>query len=217
MEQKILCILPICINPTNNNSNTGLERIEQYITGLNKFFEYIEILNTYKVDIIIFDNTINKTEVLPEKILEIIPKNVKIINDMVNNYGCINKGAGLIESWIYLNDHISQYDFLIHFEPRQLLLNFNFITNFLENPRNLFTHSHNDIKNPFNTGLFCINTKVLITFIKSINLNEMCSKNSYRSIEDILFIFFKKFNIPYCKADKMELVWFPHLCEQCIN
>ena len=213
MEQKILCILPICINPTNNSSNTGLERIEQYITGLNKFFEYIEILNNYKVDIIIFDNTINKTEMLPEKILEIIPDNVKVINDNVNNYGCINKGAGLIECWKYLNNSISQYDFFIHFEPRQLLLNFNFITNFLENPRNLFTYGENN--NHFNTGLFCISCKVLITFIKSINLHEMCQKCI--SIEYILLDFFKKFNIPYCLTDKMELVWFPHLCKPIIN
>ena len=213
MEQKILCILPICINPTNNSSNTGLERIEQYITGLNKFFEYIEILNNYKVDIIIFDNTINKTEMLPEKILEIIPDNVKVINDNVNNYGCINKGAGLIECWKYLNNSIKQYHFLIHFEPRQLLLNFNFITNFLENPRNLFTYGENN--NHFNTGLFCISCKVLITFIKSINLHEMCQKCI--SIEYILLDFFKKFNIPYCLTDKMELVWFPHLCKPIIN
>lgn len=213
MEQKILCILPICINPTNNSSNTGLERIEQYITGLNKFFEYIEILNNYKVDIIIFDNTINKTESLPKNILDVIPDNVKVINDNVNNYGCINKGAGLIECWRHLNNSIGQYDFLIHFEPRQLLLNFNFITNFLENPRNLFTYGANN--NHFNTGLFCISCKVLITFINNVNLNEMCQK--YISIEYILFDFFKKFNIPYCLTDKMELVWFPHLCKPIIN
>ena len=129
MDQKILCILPICINPTNSSSNSGSERIEQYISGLNKFFEHIDILNKYTVDIIIFDNTINKTEMLPEKIIKIIPNNVKIINDNVNKYGCINKGAGLIECWRYLNNSISQYDFLIHFEPRQLLLNFNSFIN----------------------------------------------------------------------------------------
>jgi hypothetical protein len=213
MEQKILCILPICINPTNNSSNTGLGRTEQYITGLNKFFEFIEILNNYKVDIIIFDNTINKTESLPKNILDVIPDNVKVINDNVNNYGCINKGAGLIECWNYLNSSISQYDFLIHFEPRQLLLNFNFITNFLENPRNLFTYGENN--NHFNTGLFCISCKVLITFINSVNLHEMCQK--YISIEYILLDFFKKFNIPYCLTDKMELVWFPYLSKPIIN
>ena len=213
MEQKILCILPICINPTNNSSNTGLGRLEQYINGLNKFFEYIEILNNYKVDIIIFDNTINKTESLPKNILDVIPDNVKVINDNVNNYGCINKGAGLIECLKYLNNSISQYEFLIHFEPRQLLLNFNFITNFLENPRNLFTYGENN--SHFNTGLFCISCKVLITFIKSINLHEMCEK--YISIEYILLDFFKKFNIPYCLTDKMELVWFPHLWKPIIN
>lgn len=213
MEEKILCILPICINPTNKSSNTGSERIEQYIKGLNKFFEYIDILNKYTVDIIIFDNTMNKTEKLPEKILEIIPNNVKIINDNVNNYGCKNKGAGLIECWRYLNNSIGQYDFLIHFEPRQLLLNFNFIQNFLENPRNLFTYGANN--NHFNTGLFCISCKVLLIFINSVNLDEMCNKSI--SIEYVLFDFFKKFNIPYRLTDKMELVWFPQLYKSIIN
>ena len=213
MNQKILCILPICINPTNNSSNKGLERIEQYVSGLSKFFQYIDTLNKYVVDIIIFDNTIKKTESLPDKILQIIPKNVKIITDIVNNYGCINKGAGLIESWMYLNNYICQYDFLIHFEPRQLLLNFNFITNFLENPRNLFTYGEN--RYHFNTGLFCISCKILMVFIHSVKLNEMC--HNYISIEDILFDFFKKFNIPYSLMDKMELVWFPHLCKPIIN
>ena len=213
MDQKILCILPICINPTNTSSNKGLERIEQYISGLNKFFEYIDILNKYTVDIIIFDNTINKTEKLPEKILNIIPDNVKIINDNVNNYGCINKGAGLIECWNYLNNSIKQYHFLIHFEPRQLLLNFNFITNFLENPRNLFTYGANN--NHFNTGLFCISCNLLLSFINRVKLDEMCNKSI--SIEYSLFDFFKKNNIPYNLIDKMELVWFPHLCKHIIN
>ena len=83
MEQKILCILPICINPTNKSSNTGSERIEQYIKGLSKFFEYIDILNKYIVDIIIFDNTIDKIERLPEKILEII--NAKLSGEELDN------------------------------------------------------------------------------------------------------------------------------------
>jgi glycosyltransferase involved in cell wall biosynthesis len=38
---KILCILPICCFPTNNNRNESDERIQQYISGLNKFFDYM--------------------------------------------------------------------------------------------------------------------------------------------------------------------------------
>jgi len=205
MAKRILCILPICINPNNDCSYKGLKRIEQYITGLSKFFEYIEILNTYKVDIIIFDNTLHKNEKLPEKIINIIPTNVTIINENINNYGCKNKGAGLIETWRYLTNTIYNYDFLIHFEPRQLLLNFNFIQSFLDNPRNLFTYGQGN--NHFNTGLFCIDCKILISFINTVNLDIMVSK--YISIEYMIFDFFVGKKIPYFLKDKMELIWFP--------
>jgi hypothetical protein len=207
MSIKILCILPICINPINSSSYKGVERIQQYIVGLTKFFEYNEILNTHKVDIIIFDNTLNKIEELPEEIKNSIPTNVKIIVKNINNYGSKNKGSGLIECWRYLKNIIYEYDFLIHFEPRQLLLNFNFIQSFLDNPRNLFTYGEGN--KHFNTGLFCMDCKILISFINTVNLDIMVSK--YISIEYMIFDFFVGKKIPYFLKDKMELIWFPFL------
>ena len=206
MTSKILLLMPICINPTNADSVKGEERINQYINGLNKVFEYLEILNKYNVDIIIFDNTIKKDNTLPIQITNVIPSCVKIINDDVNNYGRLNKGAGLIECWKYCTTFLKEYDFLIHFEPRQLLLNFNFIQNFLDNPRNLFTYGED--RQHFNTGLFCIKCEILIPFVHIINLDVM-SSNSI-CIEYILFDFFKNNNIPSFVADKMELTWFPN-------
>ena len=207
MNSKIVCILPICTNPTNNMSIKGEERNDQYIEGLNTFFGHLDVLNKPNIDIIIFDNTIGKHKMLPEQILKVIPSNVRIITDNVNNYGCINKGAGLIECWRYCNDIIKQYDYLIHFEPRQLLLNFNFIQNFLENPRNLFTYGQNGIH--FNTGLFCINSETLLLFIDNIDLQLMVS--NFVSIEYAIFDFFKNNNIPFSVTEKMELLWFPYL------
>ena len=40
MTNKILCILPICCNPSNKDSCKGEKRIIQYVDGLKKFFEY---------------------------------------------------------------------------------------------------------------------------------------------------------------------------------
>lgn len=204
---KILCILPICCFPTNEYSCKGSERIQQYIDGFKKFFEYIEILNNYNVDIYIFDNTIDKNQVLPQEILEIIPSNVKIINDSVNNYGGINKGAGLIESWIYLKNIIEQYDFLIHFEPRQLLINFDFILCFLQNNANTFTFSKDQTQ--FNTGLFCIDCKILLYLISNINIEFMI--NNIISIETLLYNFFIENNIQFIVKDKMNLIWYPYV------
>ena len=128
---KILCLMPICCNPIHKDSCKGEERIQHYVNGFHKFFEYSHLLNEHNVDIIVFDNTIDKTDNLPQELIDVIPNNVKIINDHVNQYGYINKGAGLIEMWKYLRDTIQEYDYLIHFEPRQLLIDFSFIDFFL--------------------------------------------------------------------------------------
>ena len=202
-----MCILPICCFPTNNDTFRGNERIQQYINGLNKFFEYIEIMNNHNVDIYIFDNTIVKNDTLPQELLEIIPDNVKVINDNANKYGGINKGAGLIESWLYLKDIIEQYDYLIHFEPRQLLINFDFIDFFLQNNDNLFTLGGYD--KHFNTGLFCINCKILLSFIVNVNIHNMIHNRI--SIEYMLFDFLNENNIQYTIKDKMNLIWYPYL------
>ena len=201
---KILCILPICCFPTNKDTYIGNERIQQYINGLNKFFEYIEIMNNHNVDIYIFDNTIGKNDTLPKELLEIIPSNVKVIHDHANKYGGINKGAGLIESWLYLKNIIDQYDYLIHFEPRQLLINFDFIESFLQNNDNLFTLGQGN--KHFNTGLFCINCKILLSFIVNVNIHNML----HISIEYMLFDFLNENNIQYTIVDKMNLIWYPY-------
>ena len=202
-DKKILCILPICCYPTNNGSNSGSERINQYVTGLNKLFEYNDIFKKHSVDIFIADNSIRDGDNLPREILNILPSNVRIITCLQNNFGSKNKGAGLIEQWIYFKDIIEKYDWLIHFEPRQLLLNFNFINNVLENPRNLFTLGND--KKHFNTGLFTLETRILLDYCKKVNLNNMVNK--YISIENDLYKYIIDHNHKFNLCEKMELLW----------
>lgn len=201
---KILCLMPICINPSNKMSNCGKERIDQYVEGFTKFFEYINILNEHNIDIIVFDNSIAKNEKLPQELLIIFPSNVIVLTGNNNKYGKFNKGAGLIETWNYLKNTISQYDYLIHFEPRQLLLNFNFINHFLNKNCNLFTMGNSDIKH-FNTGLFTIQCEFLIKYISQINLDLMVFKQI--SIEYDIYDYFVKNEIPFFLKDNMELIW----------
>jgi hypothetical protein len=194
-------MLPICCYPTNTGSNRGEERIQQYVKGLVKFFEYNNVLKKHNVDIYIVDNSIKYGDSLPKDILAILPDNVKINTCFNNEFGSKNKGAGLVEQWLYCKDIIEKYDWFIHFEPRQLLLNFNFINDFLENPRNLFK-----ISGPsFNTGLFAIKTNVLLKFSNSIYLHEMCRLS--KSIECILYDYFIKNMIPFSLTEKIYLIW----------
>tara|TARA_B110000093_G_C12926005_1_gene391332 strand:+ start:11 stop:646 length:636 start_codon:yes stop_codon:yes gene_type:complete len=200
----ILIELRICCYPANSQESQLPNRTEQYVNGLNKFFEYLPILNGYNVNIFITDNTIPKNSNLPNEILNIIPSNVTVITCLNNNYGCYNKGAGDIEQWLYNKELISQYDWFIHFEPRQLLKSFNFIENFLKNPRNLFTINEN-VKH-FNTGLFCIQVGELIKYINNSNLDNMVSRRI--SIEDDLYRYFINNNISFDILEKLDLIWF---------
>jgi len=206
-DNKILCMLPICCYPANLDSNRGGERMQQYVKGLTKFFEYNDTFKKYNVDIYIVDNSIKDGNRLPLEILNILPNNVKINTSLNNTFGAVNKGAGLIEQWRHCKDIIAKYDWLIHFEPRQLLLNFDFINIFLENPRNLFTFGNG--KNHFNTGLFTIQTNILLDYSNKCILKHMVSQSI--SIEYDLYHYIRLNHIQYDILDKLNLVWFDYV------
>lgn len=202
-EKNILLELRICTNIKNtklykrNQLSPEDTRLKQYITGLKKVFEYKAILDKHNVQVYLTDNT---TTDIDKRILDVLPDNVKVVTCVNNRFGSKNKGAGDIEQWTYCKDLIKEYEWFIHFEPRQLLQNFNFITNFLNNPRNLFTMNRNSSR--FNTGLFCIKSKLLLGYIKHTPPPKLKG-----NIEDDLYHYVKN-NDSFDLLDKMELIWF---------
>tara|TARA_B100001250_G_scaffold337877_1_gene304816 strand:- start:1430 stop:2071 length:642 start_codon:yes stop_codon:yes gene_type:complete len=204
--------MPTTINIDTNSSlykssqltENGL-RYKQYFEGIQKIYQFnID----KKIDIYIADNSdfFDKETELKEYISK---TSIVIIKNIPNNYGCKNKGGGLIENWLHNKHILSRYDWIIHFEPRQLLQSNQFIDSFLENPRNLFTYGgsfynkdSNSLKH-FNTGLFCIKTQYLMNFIKSISLN-----NFNDSIEYSIFNYFINNNIEIYILEKLDLFWF---------
>lgn len=182
-------------------------REKHYVDGIKKFYEFNKDKN---IDIYISDNSdyFNKDSELKKYI---DTTTIQIVQDIPNNYGKFNKGSGLIENYLYNKYILNKYDYLIHFEPRQLLQSNQFIDNFLENPRNLFTYGgayiykdSNSLRH-FNTGLFCIKTSILINFIEKINLT-----NFNESIEYTIFNYFKDNNINFDILEKLDLFWFPN-------
>lgn len=198
---KILCLLVTCLNPQNRGSNNGDVRNKQYSDGLEKFFSYKHILDEHNVQICLTDNTCTE---LPSYIN--LPDGVitRLVN---NNKGAINKGVGLIGQWLDCKDIIEQYDYVIHFEPRQLLVNFNFINNFLENPRDLFTHNH--ATRHFNTGLCALKSNFLIDYSTNCNLQHMYMRGI--SIETDLYNWYTNNNISHEILEKMNLIWYDGL------
>ena len=176
-------------------------RYKQYFEGIQKIYQFnID----KKFDIYIADNSdfFDKETELKEYISK---TSIVIIKNIPNNYGCKNKGSGLIENWIHNKDVLSGYDWIIHFEPRQLLISNQFIDSFLENPRNLFNMGTG--MRHFNTGLFCIKCKVLFDFINEYTPEKLVYNNL--GIEYAIYNFIINNNIDYKTIDKMDLIWFP--------
>jgi hypothetical protein len=207
---KIICFLHMCLKPSNKSSiiPPSLKRNQQYINGLKSIFKYNNFFKQHNITIFIFDNSIDSIDDIPKEILSVIPENVIIETHFVNKYGKINKGAGVVETWLHNIDKIRSYDYLIHFEPRQTLISNSFIENFCKNPRNIFTcRGKENINRHFNTGLFTIKITELLKFI-SIYTPEMIARDRL-SIEYILYKFYKKNKLEYDVLDKMDLIWYP--------
>lgn len=205
MSYCILLLSTIFIDINNplykkNQITSNKERIIQYLNGIKKVKE----LNP-ESDIYISDNS-NYLNEKSDILHYLIENNIHIIKDAPNNYGKINKGAGLIENWKHNISLLKKYEYIIHFEPRLLLIDNYFINNFLENKRNLFTLNHPILMPHFNTGLFTIKSDILINYINTVKINVLCNKSI--SIENDLINYFKNNNISYHILDKLNVYWF---------
>ena len=172
------------------------KRLKQYQQGIDKI---VELNKNYNLDIYIADNGHN----FDDKIK--IPECIKIIKNNPNKFGVFNKGAGLLEVWRKNIDILENYDYIIHFEPRQLLIDNYFIDNFIKNPRTLFTMNANTT-GAYNTGLFSCKSSELINFIRCISPESIITNNI--SIEYVMYNFFTQNNILFDILDKMNLIWY---------
>jgi hypothetical protein len=182
----------------NNMLENTTNRLKQYKNGINKV---LELNKKYNIDIYIADNGLN----FENKIK--INSNIKLLSDNPNNYGKYNKGAGLIEIWRNNIEILKQYDYIIHFEPRQLLIDNYFIDNFMKNPRTLFTYNHIPCpQKHFNTGLFSCKTAEILKFINEFPPEFLVKKAL--GIEHALYYFYNNNKIQYDTLDKMSLIWY---------
>lgn len=201
---KILLYIDIAtfINENDRYMTKNALRKQQIIKGLNKLFEY-DFLGK-GCDILITDNT---CEELPQEIIDTLPKNTIFRCFNNNKVGCINKGTGLIQKWLYNQEIILRYDYIIHFEGRLELKSHKFFESFFNNSREIFRFGDPDDKNNhthFFTGLFSIKSNNLLKFCNSNNIHNMLIK--YISIEyPMRDMFINKVDI----MDELDLIWYP--------
>jgi len=163
----------------------GEDRIRQYVDGLSILFEYDF---DDKVDILLCDNT---TDQIDQRLADCLPVNTKF-NTYNNNTGASSKSIGLFDQWKSCENTIKQYEWVIHFEPRQLLTKYSFFDSFFLDKKNLF----NIRANHFWTGLFSIDTNSMMKYLSG--------SHPPASIEYHLFDFMK--NIPH-KHEEINVLW----------
>ncbi|MBL56336.1 MAG: hypothetical protein CMP61_04025 [Flavobacteriales bacterium] len=226
----IVCELRVCTNISTESFlyKTGQLtpndiRLTQVVDGLKEFFKYnSRYIESGQMDVYISDNTIAEDMSLNEKILDVLHPKCQVITCLNNNYGCFNKGAGELEQWQYCqNKHkiLNKYKWFIHFEPRQFLLNNQFIDKFMEFHQNMFTsqkfNTENDLLDNVNTGLFVLETRYMLQYINSISPYYLVANNI--SIEYVMYRFLRDNNIKFHCQKYMNVLWYDWLIRKTHN
>lgn len=188
--------------------NRGTERFDQVESGINSFIDCIRNINDLpQMDMYFSDNTISDPLLIPENIRSLMEINeIKPMCRIKNEYGGRNKGAGLIEMWRTNIDIISEYDWVLYFEPRTIIKNPEFIRNCLHNPGNHFKVISDGVYPHFYTGIFMIKSSTLLDFSNNSNLDHMI--NSSISIESYLKDFMDWNNHEYTEYNnKLNIIW----------
>jgi len=207
-KKKFILQLRTAFCPPYTPPNKRIERFGQFYDGLSAFFRHAKPFIDNGTKIYLIDNTIPSMDSVPEKIRRILSENgVEVHLFDKNVYGAINKGAGEIQSIQHMKSIISEFEWFIHFEPRQVLQSPYFANSFFSNPRDLFTLNVNPPPN-FNTGLYATRSENILRFVEQFTeerLRDMVNKQE--SLEFLLFNFYTK-NIPFETLDKMDLFWY---------
>lgn len=200
-DMKILLELRTAIKPKKSDITFDDNRIEQYHNGLDSFYNVFSKINAqYKENckIVLVDNTISSVNDIPSKLLSVIDKNTEVVVFDKNNYGKLNKGAGLIESWRECDEFISQYDYFFHYEPRLILQDSTFIQSFLNSPSNMFSlEEKNQHGWGVRTGYFGSKVEDLRSFYQSVDIDNMINRSI--SIEYMMFDHFSRLNTNFIR------------------
>ena len=111
-------------------------RIRQYVSGFQQIAEVVKSHPCF--DVFSVDNTVEPGETLDSGLtaaLEGIPNLQGKYHFLDNETGRINKGSGLVLQWNrILPDLLGRYEYVVHYEPRQSLMDVSFFERMANHP-----------------------------------------------------------------------------------
>lgn len=216
MLMKTALILPTAFVTTLPNSKNREERIAQYVRGFQQVANLVRLHPEF--DVFSVDSTIADSADIDPRLMSALNdistlKEKCFFND--NSLGKKNKGAGLITQFKKVLPLISkEYEYVISFEPRQELENYNFFEQFLLDRQSYFRLEKVRAKKyrifPFllvqvMTGLFAMRRNDLEKYVLQVNLSWMVIRRI--SIERNLYKFLYRSGISFGRVARLNLLW----------
>jgi hypothetical protein len=152
-------------------------RVQQFSNGFRQIAEVAAQYPCY--DVFSMDNTVQDPTGIDPRIvaaLDSIPNLKQKYHFWDNELGKVNKGGGLIADWTRtLPDLMGQYEFVVHYEPRQHLLNYSFFERVANRPDNylcMFRDTLSFYGLPITvewlwTGMFSMRTADLLGYVRA--------------------------------------------------
>ncbi len=191
-------------------------RIAQYVNGLMQIKELVDLHSEF--DVFAVDNTVEHPELLDGRLIRAMQDipNFKWTDFFWDNeLGKKNKGAGLAIQWKHVLRKLpTEYRHVVHFEPRQNLINFSFFERFLAQPGNYFRVMKDWVMRggvlPWHvttiaTGMVAAETHVLRDYAEQASPQKLVSQEL--SIERDLYKFIRSRGIHYTDVPFLELWW----------
>jgi len=203
---KIALVLSTAFVTTKPGSPERERRIQQYVNGFQQIAEVAEKHPSF--DVFLVDNTVENPDQTDSRLTTAVEKisNLKGKYYFWNNeMGRINKGSGLIAQWSrVLPDLIDKYEYTVHYEPRQHLIDFSFFERMEQRP-DTYICSYRDkqklygipmILPRFWTGFFSMKTADLRGYVYDPGRRVLTTKEEYLKLSGRLYYGIRSRTLP---------------------
>ena len=166
-------------------------RIQQYISGLKQIAAVVDGYPCF--DVFSMDNTVEHAGTMDSRLtaaLDNIPRLKGKYHFLDNETGKINKGSGLVLQWSRtLPDLLGSYEYVVHYEPRQDLVDFSFFQRMASHP-DAYVCEYRDKQRLYGipltlprfwTGFFSMKTSDLLNYARAGDRGVSTSIQYYRT------------------------------------
>jgi hypothetical protein len=188
---KIALVLSTAFVTTAPGAPDRERRIRQYVNGFDQVAAMCARHPGF--DVYSVDNTVEDGSVLDKKLMTAIDAITSLkgrIHFSDNETGRINKGSGLVVQWgRILPDLAGKYDYTVHYEPRQHLVDFSYFERMEQRPDAYICPYRDKVKlygvvpltlHRFWTGFFSLRTSDLLDYVRSPDRRVLNTISQYR-------------------------------------